>query len=64
MTFKGEAVASRAKEQQSICVKHFYSNTSYGLEYKKIYISKLCSKMMIYGKTRAGKASAYRMLSF
>ena len=32
---KGEAVPSRAKTQQSIGRKSFYSDTSYGLEYVK-----------------------------
>ena len=44
---RGEAVPSRAKTQQSIGRKSFYSDTSYGLEYVKTgsvnYLLK-CSK--------------------
>ena len=45
------------KKQQSIGIKSFYSNTSYGFEYKKNCIRKLASKIFIKSKTRAAKAS-------
>ena len=47
---------------RSIGIKCFYSNTSYGFEYKAICISKSFIKMLIKGKTRAGNAYAYRMI--
>ena len=35
MVFRGEAVPNKAKNKQSICKKSFYSNTSYGFEFKE-----------------------------
>ena len=54
----------KGKKQQSIGIKSFYSNRSYGFEYKN-YISKLSIKIFTKSKTRSGKAYAYQMfLSF
>ena len=50
------------KKQQSIGIKSFYTNTSYGFEYKKNCISKFSIKVFIKRKTRAGKTCGYRML--
>ena len=60
--FIGEPVQNRAKKKQSIGIKSFCSNTSYGFEYKKNCISNLSIKMFIKRKNRAGQAYANRML--
>ena len=49
------------KKQQSIGIKSFHSNSSYGFECKENCISKMSIKMFI-NKNRARKAYAYRML--
>ena len=58
--FRGKAAPSRAKNQQSIGIKSFYSNTSYSLEYEKT--ASVNNLLKRWQKTKAVKAYAYRML--
>ena len=51
-----------SKKQQSIGIKFFYSNISYGFEYKKNYIRKPFVKIFIKRNTRARKTYVYWML--
>ena len=56
------SLAGQKNIGRSIGIECFYSNTSYGFQYKEICISKSFIKMLIKGKTRAGDAFAYRMI--
>ena len=50
----------RQKQQQSIGIKSFYSNTSYGFEYHKNCMNKLFIKMFLKRPCfNTGKAYAY-----
>ena len=51
-----------SEEKKKVGIKSFFSNTSYGFEYKIFYISKLSVKMFVKRKTKARKAYAYQML--
>ena len=50
------------KKCRSVGIKHFYSNTYYGFEYKRNWVSKLSIKIFIKRRTRGGKPHAYQML--
>ena len=60
--FQRRSCHRQGNKQRSIGIKSFYSNTSYGFEYKRNCISKLFVKMFIKRKTRTEKVYPYRML--
>ena len=60
--FQGRSCPKQDKKQPSIGIKSFYSNASYGFEYKKNCISKVSIKMFIKRKVWAGNVYANRML--
>ena len=53
MFSEGKLSQAGQKNQQSSCTKPFYSNTSYGFEYKKNCTNKLSIKMVMKTKTMA-----------
>ena len=60
--FSEEKLSQVGQKQQSIGIKYFYWETSYGFEYKKNCSSILSVKMFIKKKTREGKPYVYQML--
>ena len=54
--------AGQKKQQHGIGKKSFYSNTSYGFEYKKTAQASCLLKCSLKEKPRAGKAYAYQMI--